>query len=184
VLIAAVLVGFTAYDEYFPLVAADHGVPAAEVPVLIVLTVAAQAVGTALAGRSARLGRRTLGAIVGAGGLLISVGALVTPYAGFVAIAVGYGLLNNAMIVTEARLQEVISGPARATVLSVYGLGTEVVAVAIYGSFAVAAGVLAVSHLVALLGIPIVVVAWWVARRLPGAGTGGVEDSSPGDLRV
>ncbi len=57
VLIAAVLVGFTAYDEYFPLVAADHGVPTEQVPVLIALTVAAQAVGTALAGRSGGWGR-------------------------------------------------------------------------------------------------------------------------------
>ncbi len=71
------------------------------------------------------------------------------------------------MVVAEARLQQVISGPARATVTSVYGLATEIVALAVYGSFAVAAGVLSVPSLVALLGIPIVLVAWGVARRLP-----------------
>ena len=184
VVIAAVLVGFTAYDEYFPLVAAQHGVPTERVPVLIALTVAAQAVGTALAGRASRLGSRALGGIVLAGGLLISAGALLTPYAGFVAIAVGYGLLNNAMVVAEARLQQVITGPARATVTSVYGLATEIVALAVYGSFAVAAGVLSVASLVALLGIPIVLVAWWVARRLPEPRESGLEDSSDGDLRV
>ena len=81
------------------------------------------------------------------------------------AIAVGYGLLNNAMVVAEARLQQVITGPARATVTSVYGLATEIVALAVYGSFAVAAGVLSVASLVALLGIPIVLVAWWVATK-------------------
>ena len=184
VVIAAVLVGFTAYDEYFPLVAAQHGVPTERVPVLIALTVAAQAVGTALAGRASRLGSRALGGIVLVGGLLISAGALLTPYAGFVAIAVGYGLLNNAMVVAEARLQQVITGPARATVTSVYGLATEIVALAVYGSFAVAAGVLSVASLVALLGIPIVLVAWWVARRLPEPRESGLEDSSDGDLRV
>ena len=35
VLIAAVLVGFTAYDEYFPLVAAEHEVPPEQVPILV-----------------------------------------------------------------------------------------------------------------------------------------------------
>ena len=88
------------------------------------------------------------------------------------------------MVVAEARLQQVISGPARATVTSVYGLATEIVALAVYGSFAVAAGVLSVASLVALLGIPIVLVAWWVARRLPEPREGGLEDSSDGDLRV
>ncbi len=78
--------------------------------------------------------------VVVTGGGLISLGALVWPYVGFVAIAVGYGLLNNTMIVAEARLQQVIAGPARATVTSVYGLATEVVALAVYGTFAAAAG--------------------------------------------
>ena len=183
-LIAALLVGFTAYDEYFPLVADAHGVPAERVPLLIAVTVAAQAVGTALAGRSARLGRRAIAGIVLSGGVLISLGALVTPYAGFVAIAVGYGLLNNAMIVAEARLQQVITGPARATVTSVYGLATEVVAVAVYGSFATAAGVLSVPTLVALLGVPIALVAWWLGRELPPVQRGGREDSADGGERV
>jgi MFS family permease len=186
VLIAAVLVGFTTYDEYFPLIAAEDGVPLEQVPVLVGLTVVGQAVGAALAGRTATLRPRTLGVIVLAGGLLISAGALTTPYIGFVGIAVGYGLLGNAMIVAEARLQEVISGPARATVTSVYGLATEVVAIGVYASFAGAAGLLSVTQLVALLGVPLAVVAWWVARRLPSPepGPGGVEDSAPGDLRV
>ena len=186
VLIAAVLVGFTTYDEYFPLIASEHEVPLEQVPILVGLTVVGQAVGTALAGRTATLRPRALGVIVLAGAVLISVGALITPYAGFVGIAVGYGLLGNAMVVAEARLQEVISGPARATVTSVYGLATEVVAIAVYASFAAAAGLLSVTQLVALLGVPLVGVAWWVARRLPppGPGSGGVEDSAPGDLRV
>ncbi len=192
VLIAAVLVGFTAYDEYFPLVAADHGVPVSSVPPLIALTVAGQAAGTALAGRTSRLAPRTLAAIVLLGGALISAGCLVTPYAGFVGIAVGYGLLNNAMVVAEARLQQVISGPARATVTSVYGLASEIVALAVYGSFAVAAGLLSVPQLVALLGIPIAFVAWGVGTWFPpghepGSGVSkpqqpevGVEDSASG----
>jgi len=115
-----------------------------------------------------RMPSRAMALVVVSGGALISWGALVDPLVGFAAIAVGYGLLNNTMIVSEARLQEVITGPARATVTSVHGLATEVVALAVYAAFALAADLVSVPVLVALLGIPIVVVAGCVARWLPG----------------
>ncbi|MFY9913934.1 MAG: MFS transporter [Nocardioidaceae bacterium] len=171
VLIAALLVGLTAYDEYFPLVARDHGVATSTIPLLIGLAVIGQVVGTALAGRTAGMRSRTIGVVVVTGGGLISLGALVWPYVGFVAIAIGYGLLNNTMIVAEARLQQVIAGPARATVTSVYGLATEVVALAVYGTFAAAAGFATVPTLVALLGVPIVAIGWSAGRWFPGPTT-------------
>jgi hypothetical protein len=167
VLLAAGLVGLTAYDEYFPLVARGHGVPVGIVPTLVAVTVLGQAVGTALAGRSASAGALRLACGVALGGVLVSAGALVSPYAGFLLVAVGYGLLNNRMIVAEARLQAVISGPARATVTSVHGLLTEVVALAVYGAFAVGSSVLGFPDLVALLGIPVLVIGWAVWRWLP-----------------
>jgi len=168
VLIAALLIGLTAYDEYFPLVARDHGVATSTIPLLIGTAVVGQVVGTAFAGRTAGMGSRTMAAVIVIGGGLISIGAVIWPYAGFVAIAVGYGMLNNTMIVAEARLQQVIAGPARATVTSVYGLATEVVALSVYSAFALAAGLVAVPTLVAVLGIPIVAVALTVGRWFPG----------------
>jgi hypothetical protein len=177
-LLAATMVGFTAYDEYFPLVARDHGVATSTVPILIAVTVAGQAIGTALVGRTSRWTAGPVGATLGVGAVLVSVGALVTPYAGFVAIAVGYGMLNNAMLVGETRLQDVITGPARATVTSVLGLIEEVVALLVYGGFALASQVLGFPTLVALLGIPAVLVACAVARWLPDRRLEGVEDSS------
>jgi hypothetical protein len=178
-LLAAAMVGLTAYDEYFPLVARAHGVDTVHIPVLITLTVVGQAVGTALVGRTARFPARAVAAMLGAGALLVSVGALATPYAGFVAIGVGYGLLNNAMLVGETRLQDAITGPARATVTSVLGLFEEVVALLVYAAFAVGSHVLGFPHLVALLGVPVLVVAAAVAGRLPSPG-GAREDSSLG----
>ena len=109
--------------------------------------------------------------MVFAGALLISVGALVGPvelqWLGFIAIGVGYGLLNNAMLVAEARLQQVITGPARATVTSVHGFATEVFAVAVYGSFVLLSGVLSVPVIVALLGVPIAAIALGVRTEVP-----------------
>jgi MFS family permease len=176
VLIAAVLIGLTAYDEYFPLVAQDHGVVPSTIPVLIGVTVVGQVVGTALAGRTARMSPRVMAGVVAVGGGLISFGAVVSPVDlqlfAFGAIGVGYGLLNNAMLVAEARLQQVISGPARATVTSVHGFATEVFALVVYVTFAVLAGVLSVPTLVALLGVPIVAIAVAVARWFPPARSG------------
>jgi MFS family permease len=167
-LLAAVMVGLTTYDEYFPLVARDHGVATATVPLLIAITVVGQVVGTALTGWSARFGSRTIGSVLGLGAVLVTVGVLVTPYAGFVAIAVGYGLANNAMLVGETRLQDTITGPARATVTSVLGLLEEVVALTAFAAFAIGSHWLGFPTLVALFGIPAVLVALAVARWLPG----------------
>ena len=86
-LLAAAMVGLTAYDEYFPLVARAHGVATPDIPLLIAITVAGQAVGTALVGpHRAADGARGRGASWPRVPLLVSLGALVTPYAGFVAI--------------------------------------------------------------------------------------------------
>jgi hypothetical protein len=155
-LVASVLVGMTAYDEFFPLVADAHGVAATTVPVLVSLTTLAQAVGTALAGRTAGMSPRTLAVVVAGGAALISLGALVHPFVGFVAIALGYGLLNNAMIVAETRLQDRIQGPARATVTSVLGVGEETVALLTYAFVGLGSGVIGVPVAVALVGLPVV----------------------------
>lgn len=167
VLLSAAVIGASAYDEYFPLVARDHGTLTATIPWLVGLVVLGQVVGTALAGRTARMSAPTMSWMLLGAAILISVGSLVSPWAGFAAIAVGYGLLNNAMVVAEARLQDVITGPARATVTSVSGLATEVVALAVYLSFAITGGLVSVPVQVAALGVPLAVVAVVARRALP-----------------
>jgi hypothetical protein len=177
-LLAAAMVGLTAYDEYFPLVARAHGVATSVIPLLIAVTVLGQVVGTALVGRTARFGGPVVGGILASGAVLVSVGALSTPYLGFVAIGLGYGLLNNAMLVGETRLQDTITGPARATVTSVLGLLEELIALAVYGAFALGAHALGFPTLVALLGVPAVLVGCAVMRWLPDRRVEVVEDSA------
>jgi len=183
-LLAATMVGLTAYDEYFPLVARAHDVSTTVVPILIAVTVVGQAIGTALVGRTARVRGPLVATMLAIGAVLISVGALVSPYVGFVAIAVGYGLCNNAMLVGETRLQDTITGPARATVTSVLGVLEEVGAIALFLCFAAGSQVLGFPALVALLAIPAVFVAMAVARWLPDArvrdAEGDVQDSAVG----
>jgi hypothetical protein len=93
---------------------------------------------------------------------------------------VGYGLANNSHLVAEARLQAVIRGPARATVTSVAGLSTEVVAVSCYAALLLGSTWWSAATLTALLGVPMIAVAWLADRWLPElptrAATGGVAD--------
>jgi hypothetical protein len=179
VLVSSAILGLTVYDEYFPLVAREHGVSQASVPVLVAVVVAGQLIGTALAGRTAGMAGRTIGVLVASSAVLVSAGALLDPWVGFAAIAVGFGLVHNAVIVTEARLQQIITGRARATVTSVAGLSTEVVALTGYVAFTVGATRASVSGLVALSGAPMLAVAWAAARWLPGVSETPTDPSAP-----
>lgn len=167
VLIAAVLYGLTAYDEYFGLVALEAGATTAQVPLLVGLTVAGQLLGTALAGRMATRSSAVLAAGIGAAGVLIALGALAHHPLGFVAIAIGYGLNENAVVVSDARLQDTITGPARATVTSVTGLSSEVVAVAIFVTVAAGASWWSTSTMLAIVALPTLAVAVATWRWTP-----------------
>lgn len=166
-LIAAAVVGASAYDEYFPLVARENGAPAEQVPWLLGVVVLGQVVGTTLAGRTGAMTGRTMGWVLLGAAVAVSAGALVAPWPGFAAVALGYGLLNNAMIVSQARLQDLVAGRARATVTSAVGLATEVVALTVYLGFAATAGAVDVPLQVAALGMPLALLAVLVRRRLP-----------------
>ncbi|HEU5475069.1 MAG TPA: MFS transporter [Actinophytocola sp.] len=133
---AAVLSGLDALEEYYPLMAADWGVPDGKVPLALLGIPVAGAVGAALGGWAARLRPGTLGALLGAGVLLFGVAGLLRLPVGLAAVAVFYGVYRMVVVVADARLQARIAGPARATVTSVAGLGIEVVALLVFGAWA------------------------------------------------
>ena len=112
--------------------------------------------------------------LIAASGALLAAGALARHPAGFVTIAIGYGLIESAVVASDAKLQDSISGPARATVTSVSGLSSEIVAVAIFGVVAVGSSWLSVSALLAVVTVPTLAVAAAVRRWWP----------SPVDLRA
>jgi MFS family permease len=172
VVIAAALYGLTAYDEYFPAVATEAGASATDVPLLVSLTVLGQFIGSAAAGRTATMSRRAVTIAIAAGGALIAAGALVRHPAGFVAIAVGYGLAENAAVVSDAKLQDTIEGTARATVTSVAGLTAEVVAVAIFATVALGSAQFSISTMLAIVAVPTIGVAAAVRRWWPGRSRG------------
>jgi hypothetical protein len=151
VLAAAVLGGIDGVEEYWPLMAGDWGVPATAVPVATLAIPLAGAVGAALADRAGRLPARWLLAL-----LVLAAAALWAAPAALAAVAVFYGLYCAVLVVAEARLQHRITGPHRATITSVAGLGVELASLPVFaawalgGAGAIALLVLAVVPVVAL----------------------------------
>ncbi|MFF5082364.1 MFS transporter [Actinoplanes sp. NPDC000266] len=157
VLVAALVPGFSALDEFLPLLARDKGAPTAAVPLLFALTALAMAAGSALAGRG-----RGLSWALGGAAVLLAAGALTPHLAGMIAVSAAFGLLQYAMIRAEARLQERITGPARTTVLSVAGFASEAFSVVLYLAFAVD---LPLTALFALCSAPLLLTALIARRR-------------------
>ena len=163
VLIAALVPGFTALDEYLPLLSREKGAPTTLVPLLYALTALAMAAGSALAGRFPTLPRRRLAALLAGATALMAAGALARSVLGMAAVSAAFGVLQFAMVLTETRLQEAITGRARTTVLSISGFLSEMFAVALYGLFALDAPLPA---LFALSALPLALTALATARYL------------------
>ena len=164
VLLAALVPAFLAFDEYFGLLAVDVGAPLAWVPVLVALTVAAQALGAALA---PRLPMHRLGPVLVVAGLLVAAGAAAARPLGFVAVAVGYGALQAAIVVAETDLQHRIEGRARATVTSVSGLLSELGAIGLYAFVALGSAAATTATLIAILSIVVAVGGLVAAKAYP-----------------
>ena len=170
VVTVSVLTGLLAFDEYLPLVAAGAGVAETAIPLLMAMTFGAQALASALAGRAARLSDGGRAALLAAGAVLIGAGAAVRHPAGYGVLVAGYALANCMMIVAGARLQDAITGRARATVTSTVGVGSEVVAVAVFLAYAGGSTVAPVGAIVAVNAVPLLAVAAWSRQRQIGAG--------------
>ena len=164
VLLAALVPAFLAFDEYFGLLAVDVGASLETVPLLVAMTVAAQALGAALA---PRLPFHRLGPVLVTAGLLVTAGAALEVQAGFVALAVGYGALQAAIVVAETDLQDRIHGRARATVTSVSGLLSELGAIGLYAFVALGSAAASTATLVAILSVVVAAGGLAAARLYP-----------------
>jgi hypothetical protein len=173
--LAVLLPAFGVLDEYFGLLARDMHTSLDAVPLLVSFTVAAQAIG-AFAAR--RFPARRVGAAVVASAVLIGAGALAGVPAGFLAVAVGYGLFEMAVMVVETQLQDAITGPARATVTSVAGMLLDGLTIAMLGAIALGSAVLPVIGIVIALAIGMLPMAWLAARWT------GAEQSQPAAVQL
>ncbi|MGF0314394.1 MFS transporter [Nocardia fluminea] len=175
VLLGALLYGVTAFDEYFGLLAVSGGASTSTSALLVGVTVAGSLIGSLLAGRTEVVSSRTLAIALFVAGILFIAGALsvgvaagpMLVWVGFVGIGIAYGIDFNAEVIAGARLQDAIEGPARATVTSVSGLLSEIVALGVFAFVAAATQWFAMSTTIAMLGSVLLVAAVLTPSWLP-----------------
>jgi predicted MFS family arabinose efflux permease len=163
----AVVGGLDAVEEYFPVLAAERGVPVTVVPVAVLAIALAGAVGAALGGR---LSAGVLAPLLAAAGSALLVAAVVPAVPALVLAAVFYALYLAVLVAAEAELQARIAGPYRATLTSVAGLGIELAALLVFAAWALG-GMVAVAVLV-LAAVPVTALGLRAPVPTgPGAGT-------------
>jgi MFS family permease len=159
----SVLAALDGLEEYFGLIAAGWGVPTSLVPVAALGIPLIGAVGAALGGAAGRLRPVALGVLLGMGGVIFGATGLLRHPAGLAGVAVFYGLYRMILVVVDARLQQRIEGPSRATVTSVAGLGTEVVDLLVFAAWAIGQ-ILLVAALIVLIATAL---PRWLRRPRP-----------------
>ncbi|RBY93854.1 MFS transporter [Blastococcus sp. TBT05-19] len=133
----ALVGGLDGMEEYFPVLAAGYGLPTAAVPLAVLVVSLAGAAGAAAGGRMRRPGGRLPAVLLaGAGAGLLGSVVLPAPVA-LVVLAGAYGLHLAVLVAAEAELQRRITGPYRATVTSVAGVGVELGSLLVFLAWAV-----------------------------------------------
>jgi MFS family permease len=151
VVAVALIGGLDAVEEYFPVLAADRGVPVTAVPVAVLGIALAGAAGAAV---GARLPTRVLPVALAAAALCLAVASVAPAPLALTLASAFYALYLAVLVAAEARLQAVITGPYRATITSVAGVAIEVAALLVFAAWAVG-GAAAVAVLV-LAVVPVV----------------------------
>ncbi len=168
--IAVGMGGLTAFDEFLPLLVRQLGASTELTPLLLLIPGAAMAGVAAIAGRFSRLSAHAAAWLLFAAAVLLAVGPLTGhPVLAMVLLAGSFGLMQLMRLLTEARLQSAIAGTARATVLSVAGLGAELLAVTVYFGYGLGSQWLAATGLIALFSLPLLALAALTRRWLPAA---------------
>ena len=158
-LVAVVTALWGALEEYVPLLAVGTGVTEHVVPLLLLLVSAGTAIGGVLAATGRSFTDRKLAGIIGFGALALAAGAASGLAVGFFVIAAAFCAFQMASVLADVRLQQSITGPARATVTSLAGLGVDVIAILVYGGYAAASTMTGHATIFAVSAVPYAVVA-------------------------
>ena len=167
ILVATVTAIWGALEEYVPFLGAEFGVAATGIPALVLLVWIGATAGGLLAGVARRLPARGYALTLVVAALSLAGGALSGHPAGFALIAVAFGLFQMAGVVADARLQDDITGPSRATVTSVAGFGANLVTLVVFAAYATLSSLVGHGLAVALFAVPYVLVALWIGGRKP-----------------
>jgi MFS family permease len=173
-LVPAVAVIWVCLEEYVPLLVRDTGIGARAVPLWLVLIWVGVTVGGLAAPAAERTTARDLGSVLAVAAVLLAAGAgLGGPVGsggpvGIGLIAVAFGGFQWATVVSDARLQRRITGPARATVTSFGAVATEVATLGMYGAYPAVAVLGGHAAAFVAFAVPyLAVAAWLVGGGLP-----------------
>ncbi|NRQ36315.1 MFS transporter [Nonomuraea sp. NN258] len=164
-LLAGVTAVWGALEEYIPYLGFEAGVPEGAIPLVILVVWIGATAGGLLSGPGGRLPVRAFALAVALGAVALAGGALSRHPAGFLLIAAAFCVFQLAGVVADARLQNSITGPARATVTSVAGLGTNLITVLVYLAYGGLSGMLPHGVTFAVLALPYLLIAAWLAKR-------------------
>ncbi|MGW0807220.1 MFS transporter [Nonomuraea sp. NPDC002799] len=153
-----------ALEEYVPFLGAETGVAKTTIPLLVLVVWIGATAGGLLSGAAQRMPPRAYALTIALAALAMAAGAISGHPAGFVLIALAFGAFQLAGVVADVRLQERITGTARATVTSVAGLGTNLVTLAVYVSYAAVSPYASHGVTFAVLLAPYVLIALMTAQ--------------------
>ncbi|MER6614849.1 MFS transporter [Streptomyces xantholiticus] len=162
-------------DEYVPLLAASTGVATETVPLLVLVVWVGVTLGSLLVGPGERLTDRTVAALVAVAAVALAAGALSGTPTGFVLLGAAFGVFQLADVLADVRLQAAISGPSRATITSLTGLGTNIASLLAYGAYAALSPHASHGAVFALLALPYLLVAAALGRPRPAPAAAGQE---------
>ncbi|MGX6742103.1 MFS transporter [Streptomyces xantholiticus] len=162
-------------DEYVPLLAASTGVATETVPLLVLVVWVGVTLGSLLVGPGERLTDRTVAALVAVAAVALAAGALSGTPTGFVLLGAAFGVFQLADVLADVRLQAAISGPSRATITSLTGLGTNIASLLAYGAYAALSPHASHGAVFALLALPYLLVAAALGRPRPAPAPAGQE---------
>lgn len=177
VVIAGVVPGLVAFDEYLPLLARGTGISDQRVPLLLVLPLIVAVAAAAVVG--VRKEWRAVATPLLAMSLLVGVGAATRTPAGVVAVGLGIGAFQLAQIGLEVRVQHAVIGPARATITSVVDVLAEVSALLVFAGFGIGSTWLGTPALVVGDAVLIAAVAAYAGRALNRGSEAGAETRRP-----
>ncbi|MBM7791252.1 MFS family permease [Tenggerimyces flavus] len=150
VLIAGVVPGLLAFDEYFPLLGREYGIATADIVWLNLVPTLAMIAAALIVARW----QPVLIPVLLTTALIVG-GALWGSVPGVVAVGLGIGTYHLVQLVLESQVQHAIQGRARATVTGVVGLLAELSAIAVFAWFALGANWLTTALLFLVNGVAI-----------------------------
>ncbi|MBD8507581.1 MFS transporter [Hoyosella sp. G463] len=137
-LVAIIPAVWESLEEYVPLLAAEHGVATADVPWVVFAVWAGVGLGGALTGRFSGLTARGTALMLAGSTLLGSLGAVLGGPIGWIALGIAFGGFQITSVLAEAWMQDRIRGTSRATITSIAGVASEILAIAVLLAYAIA----------------------------------------------